>query len=392
MPSRGGGFAGQSLGGAVDAQQRAPLAGQPHDVLAASEAHPEVAVRDPARQRRRLAFQRPDAGLQALQDRLQIVHRRNLPLRGHVGNGTVGAHERPGDSAADPRAAARPGGARRGGHGAAGDHRHAGAPAGQAADGDALPRPRSCSTEPRAATTCSRSTSTWRPSTATRCPRGSGATATCCWCPTWPRCAPCPGRRRRRSAWPTSPGSTAPTCVASPRQILRRQLARLAERGWSANAGTELEFMVFLDTYEEAWQKGYRELRPANLYNVDYSLLGHRPRGAADPAHPQQHGRRRDGRRGLQGRVQLRPARDQLPLRRRAADRRRARDLQERRQGDRRRGGGGDQLHGEVRRARGQLVPHPLLARRRAGPAVRARPSDAVRVVPRRPARRACAR
>jgi glutamine synthetase len=60
----------------------------------------------------------------------------------------------------------------------------------------------------------------------------------------------------------------------SPRQILRRQLARLAERGWVANAGTELEFMVFLDTYEEAWHKGYRDLRPANLYNVDYSLLG----------------------------------------------------------------------------------------------------------------------
>jgi glutamine synthetase len=62
--------------------------------------------------------------------------------------------------------------------------------------------------------------------------------------------------------------------VASPRQILRRQLARLAERGWTANAGTELEFMVFLDTYEQAWHKSYRELRPANLYNVDYSLLG----------------------------------------------------------------------------------------------------------------------
>jgi glutamine synthetase len=62
--------------------------------------------------------------------------------------------------------------------------------------------------------------------------------------------------------------------VASPRQILRRQLTRLAERGWSANAGTELEFMVFLDSYEEAWRKGYRDLRPANLYNVDYSLLG----------------------------------------------------------------------------------------------------------------------
>jgi glutamine synthetase len=62
--------------------------------------------------------------------------------------------------------------------------------------------------------------------------------------------------------------------VASPRQILRRQLGRLAKRGWTANAGTELEFIVFLDTYEEAWHKGYRDLRPANLYNVDYSLLG----------------------------------------------------------------------------------------------------------------------
>ncbi len=62
--------------------------------------------------------------------------------------------------------------------------------------------------------------------------------------------------------------------VASPRQILRRQLDRLAERGLTANAGTELEFMVFKDTYEEAWRKGYRDLEPANLYNVDYSLLG----------------------------------------------------------------------------------------------------------------------
>jgi glutamine synthetase len=70
-------------------------------------------------------------------------------------------------------------------------------------------------------------------------------------------------------AWPD--GSDV---VASPRQILRRQLARLAERGWSANAGTELEFMVFLDSYEQAWHKGYSDLTPANLYNVDYSLLG----------------------------------------------------------------------------------------------------------------------
>jgi glutamine synthetase len=62
--------------------------------------------------------------------------------------------------------------------------------------------------------------------------------------------------------------------LASPRQILRRQLDRLAERGLTANAGTELEFIVFNDTYEEAWKSGYRDLEPANLYNVDYSLLG----------------------------------------------------------------------------------------------------------------------
>jgi glutamine synthetase len=62
--------------------------------------------------------------------------------------------------------------------------------------------------------------------------------------------------------------------VASPRQILKRQLARLEERGWRALAGTELEFIVFRDTYEDAWRKGYRELDPVNLYNVDYSMIG----------------------------------------------------------------------------------------------------------------------
>jgi glutamine synthetase len=62
--------------------------------------------------------------------------------------------------------------------------------------------------------------------------------------------------------------------VASPRQILRRQLDRLREKGLIGYAGTELEFVVYRDTYEQAWQKGYRDLTPANLYNVDYSLLG----------------------------------------------------------------------------------------------------------------------
>ena len=62
--------------------------------------------------------------------------------------------------------------------------------------------------------------------------------------------------------------------AASPRQILRAQLARLHEAGMQAFVGTELEFIVFRDTYEQAWSQGYRDLTPANLYNVDYSMLG----------------------------------------------------------------------------------------------------------------------
>jgi glutamine synthetase len=62
--------------------------------------------------------------------------------------------------------------------------------------------------------------------------------------------------------------------LPSPRQILRRQIARLSERGLTAFAGTELEFVVYSDSYEQAWSKAYRDLTPVNQYNVDYSLLG----------------------------------------------------------------------------------------------------------------------
>ena len=62
--------------------------------------------------------------------------------------------------------------------------------------------------------------------------------------------------------------------VASPRQILRRQIDRLAERGWKAFVGSELEFILFRDSYEEARGKRYQDLHPANPYNVDYSIFG----------------------------------------------------------------------------------------------------------------------
>ncbi len=66
-------------------------------------------------------------------------------------------------------------------------------------------------------------------------------------------------------------GSAVP---ASPRQVLQAQLARLADVNLQAFAGTELEFITFTDSYEQAWSRGYRDLTAANQYNVDYSILG----------------------------------------------------------------------------------------------------------------------
>lgn len=60
----------------------------------------------------------------------------------------------------------------------------------------------------------------------------------------------------------------------SPRTILRKQAEKAASLGWQVKAATELEFLVFNDTYEEAWENGYRDLSPANQYNIDYSIIG----------------------------------------------------------------------------------------------------------------------
>jgi glutamine synthetase len=60
----------------------------------------------------------------------------------------------------------------------------------------------------------------------------------------------------------------------SPRTILKKQLDRLDKAGMVALCGTELEFIVFNNTYEDAWNMGYKDLTPANQYNVDYSLTG----------------------------------------------------------------------------------------------------------------------
>jgi glutamine synthetase len=60
----------------------------------------------------------------------------------------------------------------------------------------------------------------------------------------------------------------------APRSILARQIARLAERNLVPYVGTELEFLLFDDTYRDAWARGYRGLTPSTDYNVDYAILG----------------------------------------------------------------------------------------------------------------------
>jgi len=59
----------------------------------------------------------------------------------------------------------------------------------------------------------------------------------------------------------------------SPRAILKRQMHKLDSMGFRAFVGTELEFIVFDNTYREAFQMGYRGLIPSTDYNVDYDLL-----------------------------------------------------------------------------------------------------------------------
>lgn len=59
----------------------------------------------------------------------------------------------------------------------------------------------------------------------------------------------------------------------SPRQILRRQQAELDVHGWRAMVGSELEFLVFRDSYRQAWAQGYRDIEAVSQYGIDYSIL-----------------------------------------------------------------------------------------------------------------------
>jgi glutamine synthetase len=59
----------------------------------------------------------------------------------------------------------------------------------------------------------------------------------------------------------------------SPRQVLRRQVERAAELGYTAMFGSELEFFLFRESFAEAHAKHYRDLTPSVPYILDYHLL-----------------------------------------------------------------------------------------------------------------------
>jgi glutamine synthetase len=59
----------------------------------------------------------------------------------------------------------------------------------------------------------------------------------------------------------------------SPRAILKRQVARLAELGFTAKAATELEFFLFEKSFDDIRKSGFRDLEPISGYNEDYHIL-----------------------------------------------------------------------------------------------------------------------
>jgi len=59
----------------------------------------------------------------------------------------------------------------------------------------------------------------------------------------------------------------------APRHILKRQIERAKEAGLILKSGSELEFYLFKESFEEAAGKGYGDLHPSSTYIMDYHML-----------------------------------------------------------------------------------------------------------------------
>ena len=67
--------------------------------------------------------------------------------------------------------------------------------------------------------------------------------------------------------------STHDLVAVAPRTMLKKQLGAIAEMGYSAKGGSELEYYLFKDSYEDAHTKGYEELQPFSAYIEDYHMF-----------------------------------------------------------------------------------------------------------------------
>ena len=59
----------------------------------------------------------------------------------------------------------------------------------------------------------------------------------------------------------------------APRSMLRKQVDSAKELGFIAKAGSELEYFIFQNSFQEAAENGYTELKPAGWYVEDYHSL-----------------------------------------------------------------------------------------------------------------------
>ena len=59
----------------------------------------------------------------------------------------------------------------------------------------------------------------------------------------------------------------------SPREILKKQINRMKELGFTVKAATELEFFIFEKSFDEIRKGGFRELEPISGYNQDYHIF-----------------------------------------------------------------------------------------------------------------------
>ncbi len=77
---------------------------------------------------------------------------------------------------------------------------------------------------------------------------------------------------------------TGAEVVVSPRTILKRQVAAAAELGMRIKAGSEFEYYLLTDTYEEAARKGFVGPRALRRSTTRTTTCSRRPRRSPSTA------------------------------------------------------------------------------------------------------------